>query len=253
MRFDRESWRKLYVAESMQHRLMPVLCRGLRDYLLRHAGEDGTLLSRTEDPARDLAKVLGAHESESNLVETYVLTWLDEGYLKHSRGRLYIAKYEEAQNARSQGAIRQERYIAKKKASPGDVTTDADADAKVTSPGDGDLTSQIIDETRRDETRQQINRDVAAVFEAWREATDHPRAKLDDKRSKRIRARLAEGFTAEQLILAVRNWKLDDWLSGKNPDREVYDGIETLLRDAAQVEKLSELHTKNGAGVIEIQ
>ena len=35
MRFERESWRKLYVNESIQHRLMPVLSRGLRDYITR--------------------------------------------------------------------------------------------------------------------------------------------------------------------------------------------------------------------------
>jgi glycine oxidase len=57
MRFDRESWRKLYVAESVQHRMLPLFTRGLRDYLLRHAEDDGTILRDSVDHAGDLARL----------------------------------------------------------------------------------------------------------------------------------------------------------------------------------------------------
>ncbi|MDL4071730.1 replication protein [Klebsiella quasipneumoniae] len=82
---------------------------------------------------------------------------------------------------------------------------------------------------------------VRLVFTHWQQEHDHPSAKLDDKRRKRIKARLAEGFTVDELCRAITGAKGDPWLMGKNPSRKRYDGIETLLRDAAQVEKLRDL------------
>jgi len=75
------------------------------------------------------------------------------------------------------------------------------------------------------------------VFEAWKTDTGHTSAVFDQKREARIKARLAQGFTVEQLIKAIKNRKNDPWLMGVTSDR-VYDGIETLFRDAAQVERL---------------
>lgn len=76
------------------------------------------------------------------------------------------------------------------------------------------------------------------VFEFWKQARKKPRAKFDRKRRKRIEARLREGFTPEQLKAAISNARNDPFLMGENENCRVYDGIETLLRDAAQVERL---------------
>ncbi len=82
-----------------------------------------------------------------------------------------------------------------------------------------------------------------AVWEFWKVETGHLKAKLDKKRGRRIAARLSEGFTVEELKTAIRNRKNDPWLMGTSPgsDGKVYDGLETLLRDAAQVERLRDL------------
>jgi hypothetical protein len=82
-----------------------------------------------------------------------------------------------------------------------------------------------------------------AVFDRWRATHRHPTAKLDQKRRARIRARMREGFTVDQLSLAIDGAKLDPFLMGEDPRASrVYDGIETLLRDRAQVERLIELN-----------
>lgn len=82
---------------------------------------------------------------------------------------------------------------------------------------------------------------VKLVFSHWQAEHHHPNSKLDDKRRKRIKARLAEGFTADDLCRAISGAKGDSWLMGKNPSKKRYDGIDTLLRDAAQVERLRDL------------
>ena len=79
------------------------------------------------------------------------------------------------------------------------------------------------------------------VFEAWRQDTGHHRSKLDRKRQARIEARLRDGYSAEELIAAITHRRNDPFLMGGGPDGRVFDGIETLLRDAAQVERLRDL------------
>jgi 5-methylcytosine-specific restriction endonuclease McrA len=113
VRFDRESWRKLYVAESVEHRLLPLFTRGLRDYLIRHAEQDGTLLPRTSSPAADLGRVLNVNPKERKQLVEAVDELLRIGFLSwDSDCRLWITRFEEAQDARSPGAIRQERWRA---------------------------------------------------------------------------------------------------------------------------------------------
>lgn len=74
--------------------------------------------------------------------------------------------------------------------------------------------------------------DVRRVFECWIKlfwSGRGPKPKLDDKRRRRIRARL-KTFTADQLCEALG--RVDSWYVEKG-----HTGLETLLRDDAQVEK----------------
>jgi hypothetical protein len=80
------------------------------------------------------------------------------------------------------------------------------------------------------------------VFEAWKLDTGHARAVLDAKRQRRIEARLREGFTERDLLDALEGRHSDPWLMGTDPKSpRLFDEIDTLFRDAAQVEKLRDL------------
>lgn len=88
---------------------------------------------------------------------------------------------------------------------------------------------------------------VRGVFDAWRSVHAHPAAKLDPKRTARIRRALS-AFAPEQLEQAIRGALKDDWLMGrdaKSPRK--YDGLETILRDSAQIERLIDLELGKGA------
>ncbi len=84
------------------------------------------------------------------------------------------------------------------------------------------------------------NRDDPAltVFVHWQQTWKHPSTKLDRKRRKRIEARLKD-FTADQLRDAISGFRHSPWHTGTDPKGQgtVYDSIDTLLRDNAQVEK----------------
>jgi hypothetical protein len=85
------------------------------------------------------------------------------------------------------------------------------------------------------------NPQILRVFEVWQAEHGKPKAKLDGNRRGKIRARLREGFTPDRLCLAIRNAKNDAFLMGDNEHGKRYDDLKTLLRDAAQVERLEAL------------
>jgi hypothetical protein len=82
-----------------------------------------------------------------------------------------------------------------------------------------------------------VTKSAERVFDHWRSEWNHPSAKLDAKRRKRIEARLKD-FTPDQLCDAISGFKHSPWHNGSDPKGSgvVYDGIETILRDTAQVE-----------------
>lgn len=77
--------------------------------------------------------------------------------------------------------------------------------------------------------------DLQHVFDHWREVHQHPKAQLDDKRRKTIRAAL-KLFPVDELCKSITGYKRSAWHMGGNPDRKVYDDIELMLRGAKQIE-----------------
>jgi len=83
--------------------------------------------------------------------------------------------------------------------------------------------------------------DVEAVFGYWTAKRGHPRAKLDAKREKNIRARLADGYTVEQLCRAIDGIAKSTFHMGDNDQRTVYDDVELICRNAGNVDKFIRL------------
>jgi len=96
--FRRESWRKLYLRENLDQQGWPLFARGLRDLLIRLARDDGTLIAHTSAPADDLASTLKADEAEAPQAVVAAGLMLEDGYLSHERGRLFITRFEEGQD-----------------------------------------------------------------------------------------------------------------------------------------------------------
>lgn len=120
------------------------------------------------------------------------------------------------------------------------ISPDGDADAPPKA------SSADADTGESSKKAVQEREDIKRVFALWQREMNHPKARLDAKRTGRIRARLREGFTPDELEAAIRGAKLSTWHMGENPDGKVFDGIETILRDAAQVEKFRDLHAERG-------
>ena len=83
--------------------------------------------------------------------------------------------------------------------------------------------------------------EIRSVFDYWRERMDHPKAKLDDKRRTKIRLRIQDGYTADDLKAAGDGCTKSPHHMGENDRGSVYDDIELICRDATHVDKFIKL------------
>lgn len=79
--------------------------------------------------------------------------------------------------------------------------------------------------------------DVQAVFDHWRSVLGHPDGKLTPKRVSAVRGRLRDGYSLEQLKLAIDGCKASAFHMGDNGHRKVYDDLSLICRDGEHVEQ----------------
>lgn len=167
MRYDRETWRRLYRSEPLEQRAWNVMTRGIRDLLIRFPeDDDGVLLPRTADPVGDLARALnpGGHEGDS--VRDSIETLLEDGYLEYvprpqkggdtegtTTGTLRIRNFGTAQAARSKEAEKKAKQRARARGQLGDSDQDNQGDSVGGHVGDSP-----VEEKRREEKRSQTER-----------------------------------------------------------------------------------------------
>ena len=82
--------------------------------------------------------------------------------------------------------------------------------------------------------------EVHAVFLYWQERMVKPRAKLDSKREEKIRSRLNDGYSVQDLKDAVDGCRQSAWHQGQNDRKRKYDDIELICRDARRVDEFIE-------------
>ncbi len=69
------------------------------------------------------------------------------------------------------------------------------------------------------------------VFEYWQNIFKHTRATFDEKKRKKITARLKEGYPVAELKLAIDGCKGSAHHQGQNEANTIYDSIDLIFRD----------------------
>ncbi len=82
-----------------------------------------------------------------------------------------------------------------------------------------------------------MKHEIDEVFEHWRSIMGHVRARMDSKRETAIRSRLKDGYTVEDLKLAIDGCAASAWHMGSNERETRYDSITLILRDADHVDR----------------
>jgi hypothetical protein len=86
-----------------------------------------------------------------------------------------------------------------------------------------------------------VESDVRTVFDYWRVRMVHNRARLDEKRRRKIRGRLNDGYSVQDLRDAIDGCALSRFHMGDNDRKTVYNEIGLICRDAEHVDKFMKL------------
>jgi len=168
--WSKERWRKLYLREALEQSLWSVMARGLRDYLIRLAEDDGALIRDAEDPVEALLVALGAHVEESESVRAAIMLLRRDGFLAGDARSIFVRNLLKAQSweprasttelaaptrpasaASSKERVRQFRK-RQRQAANADLTSSAshsEADAPVTSSVTGNAAAPVPSVTSR--------------------------------------------------------------------------------------------------------
>ncbi len=94
--------------------------------------------------------------------------------------------------------------------------------------------------TRRD--REEISQaEVEEVFEHWQRVFGKQRSRLGEERQKKIRARIREGHSVEELKWAVDGCHGDAWWQGENSRGYRCEDVADILRNEKRVDRFLEL------------
>ena len=110
--WPKERWRKLYLREALEQRLWSVMARGLRDYLIRVAEDDGALIRDSDDPVEALLRALGAHPDEAELVRAAIVLLRRDGFLAGGARSLFVHNLPAAQAWEPRVAVPAEAEVA---------------------------------------------------------------------------------------------------------------------------------------------
>lgn len=89
---------------------------------------------------------------------------------------------------------------------------------------------------------------ASRVFACWKETMGKPKARLDAKRRDLINKRIADGYTVDDLCIAIRGCSESVFHMGKNDRNTRYDDITLICRDAKHVDQFLEVAQGEGNG-----
>lgn len=107
---------------------------------------------------------------------------------------------------------------------------------------DRTVNNSHVEPARLDEARERLRaEDVQQVFDEWITSTGKTnRTVLDDKRRRTIRKAL-KSYPLDDVLDAVRGWKLSPHHRGDNATATVYNDLGLLLRDGEHIERFRDL------------
>jgi hypothetical protein len=120
---------------------------------------------------------------------------------------------------------------------PADTLSDSDRNKDKMDP---DL---ALSELSNSKNSTAVSADVRTVFDHWRTTHGHPRASLDAKRTRVIRAAL-KNYSVADVCLAITGYLNSPHHMGINDSNTKYDELALLLRDAAHIDAGLRFHAE---------
>jgi hypothetical protein len=128
--------------------------------------------------------------------------------------------------ARKSNQTRQQRYRERRRNGPNNAASNG-----------GVATAGHVVVSKSSLGKEELSFKVNEVFVHWQDVMGHPNSKLTGERETKIRGRIAQGFTVEQLKRAVDGCKASEFHMGANDRNQVFDDIELICRNGSKVEQ----------------
>jgi uncharacterized protein YdaU (DUF1376 family) len=208
----------------------------------------------TEEPlCKDLAKLMRAHSVrtadeklalENVLADFFTLT--ENGYEQKTCNEV-IAKYQEKSEKARKSANARWRNTNASKIDANAEQTHSDGNAKgMREPCESDANQEprtinqkpLTKNQEKDITEPAAPDPTYPLFEYWRDVmgkgagTKPTRGRID-----KIKARLKDGYTPEQIKLAIDGCRKSDYHMGKNDSGKRYDCLTLICRSAEKLEQ----------------
>jgi hypothetical protein len=168
-------------------------------------------------------------------------TFINAGWAMESEGMYSMPSWDERQPLSDKdptNAARQRKYREKKRNDARNALRNGDVTGDVTRAEE-----TRVDKNRLEETTTTLvttataakvkspNRETQCrtVFDFWRETWEHHGCKLSKARKKVILQRLADGYSVQELCMAIAGFKFDDWQERHN--MPVRHSVAILLRE----------------------
>lgn len=149
-----------------------------------------------------------------------------------------VALSEKRQEYGSKGGLAKASRLLKQNSSKGSMKSE-------------DRSMKIEDrklEAERVESCQRIAAQTSVIVLEYKK--QHPRAKPGPKELDKIRDRLKEGFSVEELTTAISGCHASPFHSGQNETGRTHQGLELICRDSAHVNQFIELAGQVNAPVL---
>lgn len=85
---------------------------------------------------------------------------------------------------------------------------------------------------------------IYVVFEFWKTTFNSPKTVLTEKRKKKIEARLEQGYSVDDIKLAITNCSKSDYHMGKNERGTIYNDIELICREPEKLDRFITMNTQ---------
>lgn len=115
--------------------------------------------------------------------------------------------------------------------------TERDAPVRATMTGTGTETNNNEGANAPVERGSTNGSDVRELFEFWQQRCGHPNAKFTDGRRRKLAARLREGYSPEQIRVAIEGAAVDAYT---NDQGKTFDDLELICRTGEKLESFIE-------------
>jgi len=123
-------------------------------------------------------------------------------------------------------------------------------DNNVKNDKNDNIVSTNVDMSSSTTKKLNHSKEINAVFDYYKSTLNHPRAKLDEKRKRCVRMRLQNGYSVDDIKIAIDGCLASPYHQGENKRNQVYDSLELICRDAEHIDRFIKLAKDPNAKLI---